>query len=189
VQAPLASPLPPTVELPLPTDVTATSTNVTAPPTYNPDTVCCLLCRSATSKITSTVRPKRQRAPFPPTAFASHEYYMNRVYILVVLRTKKELPVLEYIDRVYRLNDCAVTPAIRLSWHRTAIYHQTDSAATPAITILIANTPAIYQSNDRAYMPTINRPTDRQALCLTTVTTAAGTILPLSFYRLFDVLT
>ncbi len=136
--------LPPTAELPLPTDVTATSTNVTAPPTYNPDTVCCLPCKSAASKITSTARPKRQRAPPPPTAFASHEYYVNRVYILVVLCTKKELPALEYIDRVYRLNDCAVTPTIRLSWHRTAIYHQTNSAAMPAITILIANTPTTY---------------------------------------------
>ena len=90
------------------------------------------------------MRPKRQRVLFPFTAFASHEYYINRVYILVVLRTKKELPVLEYIDKVYRLNDCAVTPVIRLSWHRTAIYHQSDSAATPTIMILIANTPAIY---------------------------------------------
>ena len=145
-------------------------------------------CRSATSKITSIARPKCQRAPSPPTAFASHEYYINRVYILVVLRTKKELPVLKYIDRVYRLNDCAITPTIRLSWHYTAIYHQTDSAATPTIIILIANTPTIYQSNDHAYMPTINRPTDRQALCLTTITTTASTILPLSFYRLFNVL-
>ncbi len=178
--------LPPTAELPLPTDVTATSTNVTAPPTYNPNIIYCLPYKSVASKITSTARPKRQRAPPPPTAFASHEYYVNRVYILVVLRTKKELPALEYIDRVYRLNDCAVTPTIRLSWHRTAIYHQTNSAAMPAITILIANTPAAYQSNNRAYMPTINRPTDRRALCLTTITTAAGTILPFFFYGLFD---
>ena len=95
-------------------------------------------------KIISIARPKHQRALFPFTAFVSHEYYINRVYILVVLRTKKELPVLEYIDKVYRLNNCAVTPAICLSWYRTAIYHQTDSAATPTITILIANTPAIY---------------------------------------------
>ena len=28
-------------------------------------------------------------------------WYINKVYILVVLRTKKELPVLEYIDRGY----------------------------------------------------------------------------------------
>ena len=27
-------------------------------------------------------------------------------------------------------------------------------------------------------MPIINQPTDRQALCLTTITTAAGTVLP-----------
>ena len=41
-----------------------------------------------------------------------------------------------------------------------------------------ACTPAIYRPNDRACTPTINRPTDRQALCLTTITTAAGTVLP-----------
>ena len=41
-----------------------------------------------------------------------------------------------------------------------------------------ADTPAIYRPNDRACTPTINRPTDRQALCLTTITTAAGTVLP-----------
>ena len=37
--------------------------------------------------------------------------------------------------------------------------------------------PAI-TTNDHAYTPTINRPTDRQALYLTTITTAAGTVLP-----------
>ena len=31
--------------------------------------------------------------------------------------------------------------------------------------------------NDRADVPTINQPTDRQALYLTTITTAAGTVL------------
>ena len=41
-----------------------------------------------------------------------------------------------------------------------------------------ADTPAIYRPNDCACTPTINRPTDRQALCLTTITTAAGTVLP-----------
>ena len=41
-----------------------------------------------------------------------------------------------------------------------------------------ANTPAIYRPNDHAYTPTISRPTGRQALCLTTITTAAGTVLP-----------
>ena len=39
---------------------------------------------------------------------------------MAILRIKKELPVLEYIDRgymvtFYRLNDCAVTPAIYLT--------------------------------------------------------------------------
>ena len=41
-----------------------------------------------------------------------------------------------------------------------------------------ADMPAIYRPNDRACTPTINRPTGRQALCLTTITTAAGTVLP-----------
>ena len=38
--------------------------------------------------------------------------------------------------------------------------------------------PAINQPNNHAYTPTINRPTNRQALYLTIITTAAGTILP-----------
>ena len=41
-----------------------------------------------------------------------------------------------------------------------------------------AYTPAIYRPNDRACTPTINRLTDRQALCLTTIITVAGTVLP-----------
>ena len=64
----------------------------------------------------------------------------------------------------------------------------------PTITILIVPTttvlylqsnrlnnrtdmPAIYQPNNHACTPTINQPTDRQALYLTTITTAAGTVL------------
>ena len=61
------------------------------------------------------------------------------------------------------------------------ILRPTDSANTPAITTRPndrADMPAIYRPNDRACTPTINRPTDRQALCLTTITTAAGTVLP-----------
>ena len=107
---------------PLPINVTAPSINVTAPPTYNPDTVYYLPYRSAILKITLIARPKRQRTPPPPMAFISYKYYINRVYILVVLRIKKELLVLEYIDRASRLNNWTVTPVIRLSWHRTAIY-------------------------------------------------------------------
>jgi hypothetical protein len=64
--------------------------------------------------------------------------------------------------------------------HYTATYHRpNDRAYTPAIYRPNdrAYTPAIYRPNDRAYTPTINRPTDRQALCLTTITTAAGTVL------------
>ena len=41
-----------------------------------------------------------------------------------------------------------------------------------------ACTPAIYRANDRACTPMINQPTNRQALCLTTITTATGTVLP-----------
>ena len=33
-------------------------------------------------------------------------YVVNRVYILVVLRTKKELPVSEYKDRSYIVTRC-----------------------------------------------------------------------------------
>ena len=38
--------------------------------------------------------------------------------------------------------------------------------------------PAIYRPNNRAYMPMINRPTNRQTLYLTTIITAANTVLP-----------
>ena len=70
-------------------------------------------------------------------------------------------------------------------------YRQTRSRANMlAITILIAPLRLQYDQmiapthllsqpdNDRACTPTINRPTGRQALCLTTITTAAGTVLP-----------
>ena len=40
-----------------------------------------------------------------------------------------------------------------------------------------AYTPATYRLNNHAYTPTINRPTGRQALCLTTIITVAGTVL------------
>ena len=40
-----------------------------------------------------------------------------------------------------------------------------------------ACTPATHRPNDRACTPTINRPTGRQALCLTTIITVAGTVL------------
>src|ERR1700733_14354719 len=109
-------------KLPLPTNFTAPPTNIAALPTYNPNTVYCLPCKSTMLKIILIARPKRQHASPPPIAFISYKYYINRVYILVVLRIKKELLVLEYIDRVSRLNDYTVTPIIRLSWHHTAIY-------------------------------------------------------------------
>ena len=40
-----------------------------------------------------------------------------------------------------------------------------------------AYTPATYRPNNHAYTPTISPPTGRQALYLTTITTAAGTVL------------
>ena len=40
-----------------------------------------------------------------------------------------------------------------------------------------ADTPVIYWLNNRACIPTINRLTNRQALYLTTIITAAGTVL------------
>ena len=68
------------------------------------------------------------------------------------------------------------TPLLALYCHlndpvaRTVLLPESDNCR--------AYTPAIYRANDRACTPTINRPTDRQALCLTTITTAAGTVLP-----------
>ena len=41
-----------------------------------------------------------------------------------------------------------------------------------------AYTPATHRPNDCACTPTINRLTGRQALCLTTIITVAGTVLP-----------
>ena len=81
------------------------------------------------------------------------------------IRSRADMPA------IYRPNDHADTPAI---------YRPNDHADTPAIYRPNdrANTPAIYRPNDRACTPTINRPTNRQALCLTTITTAAGTVLP-----------
>ena len=63
-----------------------------------------------------------------------------------------------YTPMTHRPNDRACTPVI---------YRPNGRACTPTI-----NRP-----NDRAYTPTINRPTGRQALYLTTITTAAGTVL------------
>ena len=40
-----------------------------------------------------------------------------------------------------------------------------------------AYTPATHRPNNRTYTPTISRPTNRQALYLTTITTAASTVL------------
>ena len=109
----------PTAELPSPTDVTAPPTNVTAPST-NVTAVSNDLPPTAEPPLPTNVTTVLN--DLPSAAFASHECYINRVYISVVLRIKKELLGLEYIDGVYRLNDCAAMPAIRLSWHRTAIY-------------------------------------------------------------------
>ena len=66
-------------------------------------------------------------------------------------------------------------------WYRTTTYTDNNRANMHTIhrPTDSANTPAIYErDNDRADTPTINQPTDRQALCLTTITTAAGTVLP-----------
>ena len=66
-------------------------------------------------------------------------------------------------------------------WYRTTTYTDNNRANMHTIhrPTDSANTPAIMtRPNDLACIPTINRPTDRQALCLTTITTAAGTVLP-----------
>ena len=78
-------------------------------------------------------------------------------------------------------------PTVRL--HRTLApycYHTsttlpptTDRAVMPAITHQTMTVLFCLQSdNDRAVTPTIYQPTDRQALCLTSIITAAGTVLP-----------
>ena len=70
-------------------------------------------------------------------------------------------------------------------WNTTpflALYcHLNDPAAS---TVLLpesdncrACTPATHRPNNRACTPTISQPTGRQALYLTTITTAAGTVL------------
>ena len=76
-----------------------------------------------------------------------------------------------YTPAIYRLTDRRALRSTTITTqhsHRTATYHrQTDSAAVPTITI-----------NNRACTATINRPINRQALYLTTIITAAGTVLP-----------
>ena len=65
---------------------------------------------------------------------------------------------------------------------RTVLLPESNNyrAYTPATHRLndSAYTPAIYRPNNRAYTPIINRLTGRQALCLTTITTAASAVLP-----------
>ena len=104
------------------------------PTTYNPDTVYYLPCRSATSKITSTARLQRQRAPHPPPsricrrlAAATNPQYWHRTAMY------------------HRQTDSAATPAITIliaqvhlrstdfCWHRTATRPIIDSADMPAI--------------------------------------------------------
>jgi hypothetical protein len=54
-----------------------------------------------------------------------------------------------------------------------------DSADMPAITHQTMTVLFCLQSNnDRAVTPTIYQPTDRRALCSTSIVTAAGTVLP-----------
>ena len=53
---------------------------------------------------------------------------------------------------------------------RTVLLPESDNCHT--------YTPATHRPNDRACTPTINRLTGRQALCLTTIITVAGTVLP-----------
>jgi len=68
------------------------------PSTYNPNTICYLPCRSATSEITSTARLQRQRAPHPlPSRICRRLRQLQSLNSGV----KKELPVLEYMDRGY----------------------------------------------------------------------------------------
>ena len=63
----------------------------------------------------------------------------------------------------------------------TVLLHTIDKLIAP-LCLLFTKLSRLYacdpRPNDRACTPTINRLTDRQALCLTTIITAAGTVLP-----------
>ena len=53
-----------------------------------------------------------------------------------------------------------------------ALYYYPNNPITGTVLLPTITT------NNCAYIPTINRLTDRQALYLTTITTATGTVLP-----------
>ena len=103
---------------------------------YNLNTVYYLPCRSTTSKITSTVRLNASVPLPPPTAFVSHKYYINKVYKLVVLCTKKKLPVLEYIDRYYMVIFYRQNSVLTCLWNITpllALYCHPNSPITSTV--------------------------------------------------------
>ena len=79
-----------------------------------------------------------------------------------------------------------------VTWHRDTNY-ELDNDSTNTLTTINETTAVpirlrtdnnradmqtIYRPTNCACTPTINRPTDRQVLYLTTITTAAGTVLP-----------
>ena len=80
---------------------------------------------------------------------------------MAILHIKKKLPVLEYIDRGYivifyqPIDELYIQPLLPPD-ARTILLLKSNNCR--------AYTPAIYRANDHAYTPTINQPTDRQAL-------------------------
>ena len=68
-------------------------------PKHDQVELCSLECNPIASTVLLSELTSSTRAS--SASFTLCFWYINKVYILVVLRTKKELPVLEYIDRGY----------------------------------------------------------------------------------------
>ena len=122
--------------------------------TWHRDTVRCFPCRSATSKITSIVHPKRQRAPHPlPSRICQYLRQLNPITVATDMPATRTNPITRLrADLPTEYNPVAgivLPPERPCRWYRTTTY----------------------ADNNRANMHTIHRPTDRRALRLTTITT------------------
>ena len=91
--------------------------------------------------------------------------------MIVPLRLQPEQPIapirLRSTDRL--IDELYVQP-LSPPDARTVLLPESDNCR--------ARMPVTHRPNDRAYTPTINRLTGRQALCLTTIITITGTVLP-----------
>jgi hypothetical protein len=97
---------------------------------------------------------------------------------LYELRGTKLLGLLTLASLCHRPTDRAYTPTI----HRP--YDSADTPATHDLSLIsycydkdCTAYPAYSSTNDRAVVPMIYKTTDRRALCLTTIVTAASTVL------------